>query len=372
MQSRFERFVDPYPDAPPSVPPASFFPFLWHCTQGLRPLLLAGHQPELSHPGVWVKNFALNGLAGPTHGFVQAEDGEKMSKSLGNFFTIRDVLARYQPEVLRFFLLSSHYRSALNYSDAALDAAREGLTRFYLALDRAGAGADSAPDGEFVARFDAAMQDDFNTPGAIAVLFELVRELNRAEAPGRVAALAATLRHLGGVLGLLQDDPQAFLKGGAAGEGPSDADIDALVQARLDARKARDFALADAIRAELTDAADLGSPLCLAEELAGEDLSGQIIVCDRGNTGRVEKGQVVAALGAEGMILANDQASGNSLNGDAHALPFLDGCLDFIGQQRREFRFDAKMMALTGASSRMSRNKRCQRGARAERARSSL
>ena len=187
------------------------------------------------------------------NGFVRIDD-EKMSKSLGNFFTIRDVLARYQPEVLRFFLLGSHYRSALNYSDAALDAAREGLTRFYLALDRSGAPTDGAPDGEFVARFDAAMQDDFNTPGAIAVLFELVRELNRAEAPGRVAALAATLRHLGGVLGLLQDDPQAFLKGGAAGEGPSDADIDALVQARLDARNARDFARADAIRAELTDA----------------------------------------------------------------------------------------------------------------------
>jgi cysteinyl-tRNA synthetase len=168
------------------------------------------------------------------------------------------VLARYQPEVLRFFLLGSHYRSALNYSDAALDAAREALTRFYLALDRAGAApgviADAAPDADFVARFDAAMQDDFNTPGAIAVLFELVRELNRAEAAARVAALASTLRHLGGVLGLLQDDPQAFLKGGAVGDGPSDADIDALVQARLDARKARDFARADAIRAELTDA----------------------------------------------------------------------------------------------------------------------
>jgi cysteinyl-tRNA synthetase len=177
-----------------------------------------------------------------------------MSKSLGNFFTIRDVLARYQPEVLRFFLLGSHYRSALNYSDAALDAAREGLTRFYLALDRAGVTADAALDGEFVARFDAAMQDDFNTPGAIAVLFDLVRELNRADQPTRMAALAATLRHLGGVLGLLQDDPQTFLKGGAEGAGPSDADIDALVQARIDARKARDFARADAIRAELTDA----------------------------------------------------------------------------------------------------------------------
>ncbi len=187
------------------------------------------------------------------NGFVRIDD-EKMSKSLGNFFTIRDVLARYQPEVLRFFLLGSHYRSALNYSDAALDAAREGLTRCYLALERAGTVTDAAPDGEFVARFDAAMQDDFNTPGAIAVLFELVRELNRADTPARVAALAATLRHLGGVLGLLQDNPQAFLKGGAVGAGPSDADIDALVQARIDARKARDFARADAIRAELTDA----------------------------------------------------------------------------------------------------------------------
>ena len=186
------------------------------------------------------------------NGFVRIDD-EKMSKSLGNFFTIRDVLARYQPEVLRFFLLGSHYRSALNYSDAALDAAREGLTRCYLALERAGTVTDAAPDGEFVARFDAAMQDDFNTPGAIAVLFELVRELNRADAPARVAALAATLRHLGGVLGLLQDNPQAFLKGGAVGAGPSDADIDALVQARIDARKARDFARADAIRAELLD-----------------------------------------------------------------------------------------------------------------------
>jgi cysteinyl-tRNA synthetase len=187
------------------------------------------------------------------NGFVRIDD-EKMSKSLGNFFTIRDVLARYQPEVLRFFLLGSHYRSALNYSDAALDAAREALTRCYLALDRAGTVTGAAPDADYLARFDAAMQDDFNTPGAIAVLFELVRELNRAEAPARVAVLAATLRQLGGVLGLLQDDPQAFLKGGAVGEGPSDADIDALVQARLDARNARDFARADAIRAELTDA----------------------------------------------------------------------------------------------------------------------
>ena len=187
------------------------------------------------------------------NGFVRIDD-EKMSKSLGNFFTIRDVLARYQPEVLRFFLLGSHYRSALNYSDAALDAAREGLTRFYLALDRAGTVPGAAPDADYLARFDAAMQDDFNTPGAIAVLFDLVRDLNRADAPARVAVLAATLRLLGGVLGLLQDGPQAFLKGGAVAEGPSDADIDALVQARLDARKARDFARADAIRAQLTEA----------------------------------------------------------------------------------------------------------------------
>ncbi|MDD3651622.1 cysteine--tRNA ligase, partial [Immundisolibacter sp.] len=186
------------------------------------------------------------------NGFVRIDD-EKMSKSLGNFFTIRDVLARYQPQVLRFFLLGSHYRSALNYSDAALDAAREALTRCYLALARAGAG-EGEPDAEFVARFDAAMQDDFNTPGAIAVLFELVRELNRADDPARMATLAGTLRRLGGVLGLLQDDPQTFLKGAGGTGGPSDEDIEALVQARLAARKARDFARADAIRAQLTEA----------------------------------------------------------------------------------------------------------------------
>ena len=184
------------------------------------------------------------------NGFVRIDD-EKMSKSLGNFFTIRDVLARYQPEVLRFFLLGSHYRSALNYSDAALDAAREALTRCYLALAKAGTVTGVAPDPDYVARFDAAMQDDFNTPGAIAVLFDLVRDLNRAQEPTVVARLAATLRHLGGVLGLLQDDAQAFLQGAVGAEGPSPAQVDALVQERIDARKARDFARADAIRAQL-------------------------------------------------------------------------------------------------------------------------
>ena len=187
------------------------------------------------------------------NGFVRIDD-EKMSKSLGNFFTIREVLARYQPQVLRFFLLGSHYRSALNYSDAALDAAREGLTRFYLALAKAGTAGDVGLEGGYVARFDAAMQDDFNTPEAVAVLFDLVRELNRAREPAAVARLAATLRHLGGVLGLLDDDPQAFLRGAVGTEGPSDADVDALVQARIDARKARDFARADAIRDELAAA----------------------------------------------------------------------------------------------------------------------
>jgi cysteinyl-tRNA synthetase len=184
------------------------------------------------------------------NGFVRIDD-EKMSKSLGNFFTIREVLARYRPEVLRFFLLASHYRSALNYSDAALDAAGEGLTRCYLALAKAGTATGAEPDPDHVARFDAAMQDDFNTPGAIAVLFDLVRELNRAHEPAVVARLAATLRHLGGVLGLLQDDAQAFLQGAVGAEGLSPAQVDALVQERIDARKARDFARADAIRAQL-------------------------------------------------------------------------------------------------------------------------
>ncbi|MCC7410837.1 MAG: cysteine--tRNA ligase [Gammaproteobacteria bacterium] len=184
------------------------------------------------------------------NGFVRVDD-EKMSKSLGNFFTVRTVLERYRPEEVRFFILASHYRSALNYGDEQLDAARAGLARLYTAL-RGLAAPPDAPEPRFVARFDAAMNDDFNTSEAFAVLFDLAREINRARAPDprRASRLAGTLRHLGGILGLLQQDPQAYLRGGGD-DGRDDTAIAELVARRSAARSARDFRAADRIRDEL-------------------------------------------------------------------------------------------------------------------------
>ena len=184
------------------------------------------------------------------NGFVRV-DNEKMSKSLGNFFTLRDVLKRYQPEVVRFFILASQYRSPLQYSDHQLDAARAGLTRLYTALR--GLVPVESPDTEpFVTRFHAAMEDDFNTPEALAVCFELAREINRSrtDAPDRAARCAAALRQLGGILGLLQTDPEIFLHA----ESPlsiTPAEIEAALTARLVARQNKDFATADRIRKEL-------------------------------------------------------------------------------------------------------------------------
>ena len=188
------------------------------------------------------------------NGFVQINE-EKMSKSLGNFFTLREVLNSYRPEVIRYFILASHYRSPLNYSDQNLDSAKAALERFYTALR----GIDAAQveeGGEYERRFIAAMDDDFNTPEALAVMFELVSEINRAKAAGEseeAAHLAGILKRLGGVLGLLQDDPEAFFKGvgGADTGGLSDAQIEALIQRRLDARKEKNWAEADRIRDEL-------------------------------------------------------------------------------------------------------------------------
>jgi cysteinyl-tRNA synthetase len=206
------------------------------------------------------------------NGFVRVNE-EKMSKSLGNFFTVREVLARYRPEVVRFFILNSHYRSPLNYSDENLDEANAALTRLYTALR--GLRCDLAiSEGEgrskeFIARFEEAMNDDFNTPEAIAVLFELAREVNRARNASRDEAenLAGILKRLGGILGLLQTGPEEFLKSGAgslrletkvgaefdAGIIWSDERIEQKIQERLEARKNKDWATADRIRNELKE-----------------------------------------------------------------------------------------------------------------------
>lgn len=185
------------------------------------------------------------------NGFVRVNE-EKMSKSLGNFFTVREVLARYRPEEVRYFILTSHYRSPLNYDDEHLDNARSALTRFYTAL-RGLPEAPPAGAAPFRARFHAAMDDDFNTPEALAVLFDLAREINRARTGDEpaAAALGAELKALGGVLGILQEDPETYLRGGGSEEGLTDARIQELIDRRVAARKAKDWAAADRIRDEL-------------------------------------------------------------------------------------------------------------------------
>ncbi len=179
------------------------------------------------------------------NGFVRV-DNEKMSKSLGNFFTIRDVLKKYDAEVVRFFILKAHYRSPLNYSDAHLDDAKVGLTRLYTALDGIDLGEAVAVDwtGPYAVRFADAMNDDFNTPIAIAVLFDMVSELNKTKSP----ALARQYRALADVIGLLGRSAQQFLQGAAS---DADAGIAALIVARTEAKKAKNFAESDRIRAEL-------------------------------------------------------------------------------------------------------------------------
>ncbi|RME35926.1 MAG: cysteine--tRNA ligase [Gammaproteobacteria bacterium] len=189
------------------------------------------------------------------NGFVRVDE-EKMSKSLGNFFTVREVLARYRPEVIRFFILSSHYRSPLNYSEENLENARGALARLYTALRGLPRG-NGTLEQSYVERFTEAMDDDFNTPEALAVLFDLAHEINRVRDrdPDRAVVLGDTLRSLGGVLGLLQEDPEQFLKEGtAAGGGLSNEEIERLVAERSAARERRDWAESDRIRDRLKEA----------------------------------------------------------------------------------------------------------------------
>ncbi len=208
-------------------------------------LLFPHHENEIAqsegatgHPFVkyWMHN-----------GFVRIND-EKMSKSLGNFFTVREVLARYRAEEVRYFILTSHYRSPLNYSDEQLDNARGALTRFYTAM-RGLPSAQPVDDTPFKQKFDAAMSDDFNTPEALAAMFALAREINRLrqEDIGRAAALAAALKQMGAILGILQDDPESYLRGDMV----DDEAIDALIAQRTAAKANKNWAEADRLRDQL-------------------------------------------------------------------------------------------------------------------------
>ncbi|MDD5462771.1 MAG: cysteine--tRNA ligase [Methylococcales bacterium] len=196
------------------------------------------------------------------NGFVRINE-EKMSKSLGNFFTVREVLKKYKPEIIRFFILSSHYRSPLNYSDEQLNDAKAALNRLYTAL-RGVEIADAPVDDNYKARFEQAMNDDFNTPVAVAVLFDLTRELNKAKEADqeKAIALAGTLKYLGDLLGILQDNPDAWriqmtgyldVTYNLLAHGISEEKIEQQIQSRLDAKKAKNWALADKIRNELKE-----------------------------------------------------------------------------------------------------------------------
>jgi cysteinyl-tRNA synthetase len=201
---------------------------------------IAQSEGAFGHPMVnyWIHN-----------GFVRV-DNEKMSKSLGNFFTIRDVLKRYDGEVIRFFVVRAHYRSPINYADTNLDDAKNALSRLYTALADVDLGSEPVEvdwNEAHAARVREAMNDDFNTPLAVAELFDLANQVNKSKSP----ADARQLKALGNVLGLLERDPKQFLQAGAGAGDVDEAAIVAAIEQRAAVKKARNFAEADRIRAEL-------------------------------------------------------------------------------------------------------------------------
>ncbi|MCA6969477.1 cysteine--tRNA ligase [Pectobacterium carotovorum] len=204
-------------------------------------------QSSCAHDGSYVNYWMHSGMV--------MVDREKMSKSLNNFFTVRDVLAYYDPETVRYFLMSGHYRSQLNYSEDNLKQARAALDRLYTALRGTDASVAAHGGDEFEARFREAMDDDFNTPEAYSVLFDMAREVNRLKTEDVQAAnqLASALRKLSGVLGLLEQDPEQFLQNGAQVDDEEVKEIEALIQQRKDARAAKDWALADQARDRLNE-----------------------------------------------------------------------------------------------------------------------
>ncbi|MEI2267016.1 cysteine--tRNA ligase [Erwinia sp. CGal63] len=215
-------------------------------------LMFPHHENEIAqstcaHDGPYVNYWMHSGMV--------MVDREKMSKSLNNFFTVRDVLEYYDAETVRYFLMSGHYRSQLNYSEENLKQARAALERLYTALRNTDPRAEIAGGEAFEARFREAMDDDFNTPEAYSVLFDMARDVNRLKAEDMAAAngLAGKLRQLAGVLGLLEQDPEVFLQSGAQSNDDEVAEIEALIKMRNDARKEKNWAQADVARDKLNE-----------------------------------------------------------------------------------------------------------------------
>ena len=215
-------------------------------------LMFPHHENEIAqsccaHGGPYVNYWMHSGMV--------MVDREKMSKSLNNFFTIRDVLTHYDAETVRYFLMSGHYRSQLNYSEENLKQARASLERLYTALRGTDVSAKTTTESEFKIRFCAAMDDDFNTPEAYSILFDMAREVNRLKSENLTEAnhLAAEMRELAMVLGILQQQPEVFLQGTTNSGEDEVAKIEALIKQRNDARQAKDWALADSARNQLTE-----------------------------------------------------------------------------------------------------------------------